>query len=151
MRYIITLNLGKTFKKGDTIMGKLLLFLSLLSMVILLIGSVLAPESSTMWLASTSLSYDIARLIFSGGLIALLLTKAPRKMLVRVITGVMAFVIVILSLYMTYQGSIKLLDGMSFAAAALSMGVAALEVGYDPTNLYKKIIGYRQHSKFENI
>lgn len=108
-------------------MAKFLLFLSFMCLGTLLVLSVVAPNTSAVWLASTATSYNIIR----GGLMlvlfVLLITNPPRNKYFRFFVGSLAVSLSVWSVLASYQNNMKLLDTTSILAATVSMGIVALE------------------------
>lgn len=109
-------------------MGKFVLFLSLVSLLFLEAGSYFTPADPIMWLANTSTTYILLRSVVSLFIIALLLTTPPRHLLLRVSVGLVASVTLLVVLILTYQSKMLFLDTLSLSAAAVAMGVVALEI-----------------------
>lgn len=101
---------------------------SLASVVFLLTGTYVFPHSPIMWLAGTSLTYTIFRLIMTGMLLVVLLSNPPRKMFVRIAMGIIAVVLTGWGVDLMWQGSYKLLDMILFVELGIAFGLAALEV-----------------------
>ena len=100
---------------------------SLASVVFLLIGTYFFPGSPTMWLAGTSLTYTIFRLVMTGMLLIVLLTNPPRKMYVRVAMGAMAVALSGWGVGLMLQDSYKLLDIILFVELGIAFALDALE------------------------
>ncbi len=101
---------------------------SLASVVFLLTGTYVFPHSPIMWLAGTSLTYTIFRLVMTGMLLIVLFTNPPRKMFVRIAMGIVAVVLTGWGIDLMWQGSYKLLDMILFVELGIAFGLAALEV-----------------------
>lgn len=101
---------------------------SLASVVFLLTGTYVFPHSPIMWLAGTSLTYTIFRLVMTGMLLIVLLSNPPRKMFVRIAMGIIAVVLTGWGIDLMWQGSYKLLDMILFVELGIAFGLAALEV-----------------------
>ncbi len=111
-------------------MGKLLVFLSFISLVFLQIGSYLFPGDPVMWLAGNSQAYEVARLALLPVLAALLVTNPPRHLVMRYFVGLLAVTLLGSVAYLTYSNTIGMLDTLAFAAAGISMGIVTLEINY---------------------
>ncbi|GAC1499389.1 MAG: hypothetical protein NVS1B10_02040 [Candidatus Saccharimonadales bacterium] len=108
-------------------MNKLLMFLSFTSLSVLLTGGLIAPSSPEMWLAGSSLSLTILRILMMVVLASLLLTKPPRAKLYRAVVMLFAIGLLSWSTSSTYQNKMQLLDSFSIMAASISMGISVLE------------------------
>jgi hypothetical protein len=120
-------------------MGKLVLLLSFISLGYLLVGGLLFPDNSTMWLAATTGAYTILRLALMTVLLALMITNPPRNVMFRIFVGFFAVGMTVWSLTSTYQNHMQILDSASILAASVSMGIVALEYNYEsePIDLKK--------------
>lgn len=65
-------------------------------------------------------------------LVALLIIKVPRPMVLRVVLGVSSICLVVGSIYLLGNYQMELLDGLLFITIASVLGFEALE--YDPQN-----------------
>lgn len=110
-------------------MGKLLLFLSFCCLLILEVFSYKFPTSSLMWLASSSTAAEQARFGLMALLCLLLITNPPRHTVLRTFTGIVAMATLASVAYLTYNNHMSILDTLAFAAAGVTLGVAALELG----------------------
>jgi hypothetical protein len=108
-------------------MNKLILFLSFLSLGILVVLSVYAPESAALWLASTAQGYNILRICIMAVLAILLVTTPPRSTLSRAAFGVFAMTLGLWSLSSTYANQMQILDGASLLTASIAIIVEVLE------------------------
>lgn len=108
-------------------MGKLLLASSVASVSFLAIGTNLAPNSPVFWLASAVSTYQIVRIGLVVLLLAQLLTRPPRHVILRFLTGAMAMAVGIWTLQQTYLYQMPALDTLAFMTASLAMGITALE------------------------
>lgn len=108
-------------------MGKLILLLSLFGLGLLLILTLVAPGFSAVWLASTSLNFELLRAGLIILLLALLLTNPPRNVHFRAIVGLASLLLVGWCLVATYNNDMKLLDSMSLLMFSISAGITALE------------------------
>ena len=108
-------------------MGKVILFLSFLSLGILVVLSNYAPQSSAIWLASTEHSFNLLRAGVMIVLATLLITNPPRHSYLRIFAGVFATMLGIWSLRATYQNQMQFLDGASLLTASIAMAIASME------------------------
>jgi hypothetical protein len=125
-------------------MSKLILFLSLLSLGILFVGTLLIPNSPGMWLASDAVGYTIVRLILMASLFGLLITNPPRNPAFRALVGVVAVCLGAWALIATYQNSMEILDSASILAASLAIGITALEFRYDSQEIDVELLRLRK-------
>lgn len=119
-------------------MSRLLLTLSFASLVILAIGTTLFPDYSAFWLASGAPLYQNVRGLLSAILLLLITTQPPRNMILRSVGGLLAVGVSGWALQMTYANHMMLLDSFSILAAAVSIGVTALELRSAPKYVNKK-------------
>jgi len=114
-------------------MSKLLLFLSLLSLVILALGTSFLPNYPLFQLASSSNFYQHVREILAALLFFQLVTHPPRHLIFRLLSGGVGVLVVAWVLINTYTGVMPFLDGLSLLAAAIAIGVTSLEVSSETT------------------
>ena len=110
-------------------MGKLLPFLSLLSIGILLTLGLVNPDAPALWMASTSPGFMILRVVLIAALLALLFTHPPRNVYLRSLVGMLALGIAYWSLSATYQNKMLILDTFSLLQFSISAGIVVLEQG----------------------
>lgn len=120
-------------------MGKLVLFLSFISLFILIAGSLLIPNDPIMWMAGTSSGFIVLRIIVCVALIALLVTNPPRNPIMRYVIGLFAAGLVVSSVILTYNNDMKFLDSLSLAAAGTAMSITALEINYEAENQKQRV------------
>jgi hypothetical protein len=109
-------------------MGKVVIFLSLVSLVILQVGSMVLATSPIMWLASATVPYEVVRGVLAILLLALLVTHPPRQVALRTLVGLTAAGVLVSALWLTYANQMLLLDSLSMSAAGVSMAIAAFEL-----------------------
>ncbi len=109
-------------------MSKLLLFLSFLSLVVLAIGTSIAPQSQVFIFASNSAAFDYIREGLATVLFMQLVTRPPRHLIFRLLTGSIALVATGWVVWSALNGTMPLLDVLSIASAAVAIGVTTLEV-----------------------
>lgn len=135
-------------------MDKLVVSFSAINIAILELGSLFFPDRSFMWLAGTTLPYNILRAVILALLIALLVTKPPRNFYLRLTVGIMSIGVITTVLYLTFgtDSTMPVLDSLTLAAASVAMGLMAIEV---PTNNYEKEdyvdIEALRHSKHRSL
>jgi hypothetical protein len=108
-------------------MGKLLLVLSLICLIILSLGTVMAPQSSAFWLASGTTMYQHIREVLMLVLILQLVTQPPRHVWLRLLSGAIAGAVGVWSVEAIFAGNMLFLDSLCFMAASLAIMVTALE------------------------
>lgn len=108
-------------------MSKLVLILSLLSLLILLSFGIADPNNPVVWLASTSTNFGILRIALIAVLLALLLTNPPRNIYFRGFVTILSTTLVAWSLGATYANEMKFLDTLSLLQVSISAGLIALE------------------------
>jgi len=111
-------------------MGKLLVFLSLVSLVFLEVGSYLFPSDPVMWLATSSHAFETLRLLIMPILVTLLITNPPRHLTLRYFVGGVSAVLLVAVTLLTYSNVMNMLDSLAFAAAGIAMGIVSLEINY---------------------
>ncbi len=111
-------------------MDKLVAFLSLINLLVLEIGSFVSPDKPIMWLASTSIAYEITRAVLIFLLILLITTHPPRKAILRTLVGLISIAVLSAVVVLTfgYYGNMPVLDSLTLAAAGVAMGIMALEI-----------------------
>lgn len=108
-------------------MDKALYAASFLLAVVLITGNALAPNSTFMWLASTSMLMDVFRLIVAALMLGLLFTEPPRSMAFRLALGLGGVLFGSLAAAPILSGGINLLDVLLFASASVCFLLAAVE------------------------
>ncbi|HVC36318.1 MAG TPA: hypothetical protein VNE40_02630 [Candidatus Dormibacteraeota bacterium] len=108
-------------------MGKLLLFLSFVIIVFLSVGAVLYPQNPIFLLASTNSIYQHVRELLAFVLILQLVTRPPRHVWIRVLSGTIALSAIIWTIDATYVGQMLPLDILAFLGASIAIGVTAIE------------------------
>jgi len=108
-------------------MAKLIAVLSIIGLAILDIGSLVAPNSPAMWLASVKPSYVIIRLIIAAVLLALLTTDIADFRLPRDILGGLAAILAVWGLSTIFASNVMFLDSISLVSASIAMTVMLIE------------------------
>lgn len=108
-------------------MRKIILSLAFFSMSLLVTLSILAPNSTPMWIASTNIYFNVIRSCVMAILFALLTTNPPRSPYFRFMVGVIA---VFLSTWVLSTDTMKILDTISILGCSAAMGITVLE--YNP-------------------
>lgn len=126
-------------------MGRIIIFMSMASLLLLLVGSHLMPNNPAMWLAGTTPVYLLLRGLLIVPLGILLITKPPRHISLRVLLSLVAAGVLLAVLWFTYTNKLSALDTLSFAAAGISMAIAALEFDEEVTKLATKAQASRKH------
>ncbi len=108
-------------------MGKVLLFLSLLSLIVVGIGTIVAPNNSMFWLATNSAAFQHVRILVGTLLAIQLVTRPPRHVWFRILAGSIAVFTGIWAVQLTYNYHMQLLDTLAFLGAACGIFATALE------------------------
>ena len=109
-------------------MSKLLLLLSFISIVILAIGTAFMPGNELFLLAGRSSGLEYVREILATILFSQLITHPPRHIFFRLLAGGSAIVVAGWTILSSLNGNMLFLDTLSMLAAAIAIGVTALEV-----------------------
>lgn len=117
-------------------MTKFIVAGTLLATAALLITGSIFPVYPISWLASTSIEFGIIRVSLAALLVALLITKPPRKMYFRYMLGAAALVSFSVATVLIFQFKLAILDFMVLSLAATNFALAALEP--DPTEEFEK-------------
>lgn len=126
-------------------MNKFMLFITFVSLGFLTVLSTIDPNSSAVWLASPSQSFDILRSGVMVMLLVLMFTNPPRNVVLRTIIGISAIALTFWSGYMAYESVIQLLDGLVLLAAGLTSLIAVLE--FEPEDGFSKPIVSHNYKK----
>jgi len=108
-------------------MGKILLFLSLASIVFLGYGVHTAPYSELFLLASNANNVQHVRILVGIILAIQLVTRPPRHIWFRIVAGSIAVFTGFWTIAMSYTYHLQLLDMFAFMAAACAMFATSLE------------------------
>ncbi|HXR50486.1 MAG TPA: hypothetical protein VN778_05685 [Verrucomicrobiae bacterium] len=112
-------------------MGKIIELSALVSLLFVFVCSVAFPRSSFMWLATASSTFTILRMILITLIATLLITRSFFDHHLHWLLGAFAIMLSGWALFATYSNQLQILDGLSFLAAGLSLGIEALEPGVD--------------------
>jgi len=93
----------------------------------LIAGSIWFPENAAMWLASTSVIMNMARVVVIGLMLGLIFTDPPRQRAFRLLLSGAALGFLIIALQRTFGGSTQLVDALLFLEAGVAFGLAAAE------------------------
>jgi hypothetical protein len=108
-------------------MDKLVYGGSIVIAVVLIAGSILIPNDSMMWLASTSTLMNVARVVVIGLMLALIFTDPPRSKRLRTLLAVAAGTFAGWAVARALSGTVQVVDALLFLQAAVSFGLAAIE------------------------
>jgi hypothetical protein len=108
-------------------MDKLLYSGSIAIAVVLIAGSILIPNDSLMWLASTSTLMNVVRVVVIGLMLALIFTDPPRSKQLRTVLAVAAGAFAGWAIARAFSGTVQVVDALLFLQAAVSFGLAAIE------------------------
>lgn len=114
-------------------MGRLVVYLSFISLATLEVGSFLFPSAPIMWLANTLITYNIVRAAVILLLLVLLLASQFVRLpvVLRLIVGGVALSGVIAIVALTYKGNMSVMDSLALSAASVSAGILAAEGHYE--------------------
>lgn len=110
-------------------MSKVILMLSLLGVGLLSFFGVVNPNSSVMWMASTSFNFAFLRIILMAILVGLLVTNPPRNIYFRAFIAVFSVILVGWTLNTTYHNQMKFLDTLSLLEVSICASLTILERG----------------------
>lgn len=108
-------------------MKKIPLWIGLIGILTLATASYVQPHEGLFWLAGTDTFTQVARVVLGIFIIAQLVTKPPRLIVHRVLTGVAAGVTAVSAIYTTTLFSVPVFDTIVFAYAAVALAIVALE------------------------
>lgn len=108
-------------------MKKILIFGTIILMTALLISGIWFPTYPLMWLASSSLSYEIIRSALIVILTILLFSNPPRAIYFRILLAVCATSLGISTIVMLGSYNMNLIDAIVFMEIAIIFAIEALE------------------------
>lgn len=108
-------------------MGRTVLLLSFISVIFLIGGTLIAPQSSMFWLASHAINYQYLRAILGFVLIFQFMSRPPRQFWFRLFSGLVAITIGGWAIVATYTFHMQFLDSLLFLQTAVAIGMTALE------------------------
>lgn len=108
-------------------MNKPIIFLSFTGITLLFVLGLLAPDNPAVWLASTSHWFAFLRLVLMASFGALLITSPPRNIYLRQGLGLLALIIALWAIGVTYANQMKFLDTMSLLEFSVCTGLTVLE------------------------
>lgn len=108
-------------------MSKVVLMMSFIGVSLLLTFGVLSPGSPIMWMAASSASYTILRIVLLVVLASLLTTNPPRNKLLRIIVGGISIGVAAGTLILTYNNDMQILDTLVILQVCVSAGLVTLE------------------------
>ena len=108
-------------------MGKVLIFLSIVILLIMSIGASIAQHNPVFMLASVTASYQQIRVVLVVVLKILFVTRPPRHVWIRAISGFIAIMAVVWTNQQTYSHQMLPLDILSILGTSIAIKVAALE------------------------
>jgi TctA family transporter len=112
-------------------MGKIIELSALVSLLFVFVCSIAFPRSSFLWLATASSTFTVLRMILITLIGTLLITRSFYDHHLHWLLGAFAITLSGWALYATYSNQLQILDGLSFLAAGLSLGLEALEPGVE--------------------
>jgi hypothetical protein len=93
----------------------------------LFIGGVYFPNYPLMWMASTSILYEVIRLGLIASLTVLLFSNPPRAVYFRIFLASVAAVLGVSTIVMMFNYDMNLIDAIAFMEIAIIFGIEALE------------------------
>lgn len=108
-------------------MKKSLILGTILLTSALLIGGVYFPNYPLMWLAGTSMSFEVVRAVLIVLLGILLFSNPPRALMFRYLIGGMAVSLIVVIGILTATYKINVIDIIVFSEIAVIFGIEALE------------------------
>lgn len=108
-------------------MKKLSLWLPLAALIIIIIGTLIAPDSPMFWLASSAAPYQNLRLAVSVVLALQLMTSPPRHIAFRVFAGLFAVLLGSWAIQQSYDYHMAFLDSAAFVGSCFTIFATALE------------------------
>lgn len=117
-------------KKGRPPMSKSIQILTLIVLTTVLIGCLLIPNNPIFWLATATPAYAVARGLLIFIIYAFLLFGVPQNAIIKRMIVALSLSLLGWALVSTYNETTQLLDGLSIAAAGISLTLAALEPDY---------------------
>lgn len=107
--------------KKITIVGTLLITASLF------VGGIYFPDAPLMWLASTSIWFELLRAAMMAALVTLLIVEPPRPKTLRYAIGGIAAGLFAITIALSQYYIIQPIDTMVLIEVALVLGIEALE------------------------
>lgn len=114
-------------------MKKLLIVGTMLLVSALFIGTLYFPNAPLMWLAGTSIGYEVLRGVAIVLLGTLLFSNPPRALYIRYTIGASAAVLGIATTVLAVTYAIQLIDTIVFMEVAVIFGIEALELPVEQT------------------
>jgi hypothetical protein len=108
-------------------MRKSLMLMYLIILVAMYFGSLKIPQSSFFWFASTDALHQYVRVLLASVLVIQLVTRPPRRIWIRSLTGFIGFVVMVWALRQSYNNNMLLLDSLSVIGASIVIIVTSLE------------------------
>jgi hypothetical protein len=109
-------------------MQKFMQACTLAFLAFLTVGQIYFPASPLMMLTSSAPLILALRAVIVLGVLILTFTRPPRTFYMRCVLGVSASVLLGWAGYQTWEDNLEILDGLVFLTAAVSFGLAALEL-----------------------
>lgn len=108
-------------------MGKVLIFLSIVILLVMSAGESIAPQNSVFWLGSVPATYQHIRVVLAVILVTQFITRPPRHVWFRLLSGGVAAIAMGWAIQQTYLYLMQPLDTLAFLAASIAIIVTALE------------------------
>lgn len=110
-------------------MKKILIGSTLLFATALLVCGLYFEEYPLMWFASTDIDYAYIRGLIVAALLVVVISRPPRRFLVRFALMVAAGALFISTLSMVFNYTIQILDAVLCIEVAIILAIESLEVG----------------------
>ncbi|HET9098736.1 MAG TPA: hypothetical protein VFN51_03915 [Candidatus Saccharimonadales bacterium] len=111
-------------------MSRTIQFLTLIVLMTLLIGCLIIPANPIFWLATATPTYTLVRAILIVLVYSFMVFGVPQYKFIRRTIAALSLALLGWALATTYNESIQLLDGLSIAAAGISLALSAIEPDY---------------------
>lgn len=112
-------------------MKKTLIVGTILLTTALLVSGTYFPNSPVMWLAGTSIGFEIIRAGLIVILAVLLFSHPPRALYLRYIIGAVAAALGVATVTLVLNYTINLFDMIIFIETAIIFGIEALEIPFE--------------------
>lgn len=118
-------------------MKKMLIGGTIILTTALLVTGLTNPGNPLMWLASTSIQYELIRAVLIGILVVLLFTNPPRALYFRAFLGVGAACLGVGTIVLLATYEMNLIDAVVFSEIAIIFAIEALEVSEEYSHVIK--------------
>lgn len=108
-------------------MGKLLTFLSIVILTMMSVGAITQPQNTVFWLASVTQSYQYVREILIAILVIQFVTRPPRLVWFRLLSGGISTITVLWVIQQTISYQMQLFDTLALTSASIAIIITSLE------------------------